>query len=279
MPRHHTIKGGSAMILDRVYTQGRSNCRILLLALPFMALAACTGTPEVTNGDLQPGPLTWIDAPLSGETLPLEPYEVVSHANSSQGVTSFELSVNGQVYSSDEVPADQYGQPLAHVRQDWEPPAPGTYLLSVRALDTEGGFGQAAEVEVSVGEVEGVELEETPLSTPAEESTPTPTIEQVACTYTAVVNLFCRIGPSSLYPEIDTFIPGQTAPITGMSSDGFYWYVVGPHNGRLCTVPDGAKFGEVSGDCSSIPAFTPIPPPPATPTPTPTCTPGVVGCS
>lgn len=265
------------MILDKVYSQVRSNRRILFVALPFLALAACTGTPEVTNGELQPGPLAWIDAPLSGETLSLEPYEVVSHANSSQGVTSFELSVNGQFYSSDEVPADQYGQPLTHIRQNWEPPAPGTYLLSVRALDTEGSFGPAAEVEVSVGDVEVEEPEETLLSTPAEESTPTPTIEHVACTYTSVVNLFCRIGPGSQYPEIDTFTPGQSAPIEGLSSDGFYWYVVGPHNGRLCTVPDGERFGEVSGDCSGIPAFTPIPPP-ATPTPTPTCTPGVVGC-
>ncbi len=267
------------MIMDKIYTQVRSNWRILLIALPFMALAACTGTPEFTNGEFQPGPLAWIDAPLSGETLPLEPYEVVSHANSSQGVTSFELSVNGQFYSSNEAPADQYGQPLAHIRQNWEPPAPGIYLLSVRAVDTEGSFGPAAEVEVSVGEVEEVLIEETPIATPVEESTPTPTIEQEACTYTSVVNLFCRVGPGSLYPEIDTFIPGQSAPIKGASSDGFFWYVLGPHNGRLCTVPDGAQFGEVSGDCSGIPAFTPIPPPPATPTPTPTCTPGVVGCS
>ena len=267
------------MILDMMYTQVRSNRRILLIALPFMALAACTGTPGVTNGELQPGPLAWIDAPLPGETLPLEPYEVVSHANSSQGVTSFELSVNGQIYASDEVPADQYGQPLAHVRQNWEPPAPGTYLLSVRALDKAGSLGPAAEVEVTVGEVEEVLTEETPLSTPTDVSTPTSTAVQEACTYTATVNLFCRIGPGSLYPEIDTFIPGQSAPIMGSSSDGFFWYVIGPHNGRMCTVPDGPQFAEVSGDCSSIPAFTPIPPPPATPTPTPTCTPGVVGCS
>ena len=107
--------------------------------------------------------------------------------------------------------------------------------------------------------------------------TPTPT-EQQECTYTALVNLFCRVGPGSGYKEIDTFTAGQSAPILGMSLDGYYWYVKGPNNDSLCTVPDGAQYGQITGDCAVIPAFTPIPLPSATPTSTPTCTPGVVGC-
>lgn len=116
---------------------------------------------------------------------------------------------------------------------------------------------------------------EQPTATPTATQIPT---EQAECTYTALVNLFCRLGPGGQYKEIDTFTPGQFAPIVGQSSDGFYWYVLGPNNGNLCTVPDGAQYGHITGDCAVIPAFTPIPLPTATPTSTPTCTPGVVEC-
>ena len=222
------------------------------------------------------GPQAWIDAPLPSSQLPLAPYEVVSHANSTDGIASFELSVNGQVYSSDTVPAPEYGQTLAYIKQPWNPPAPGTYLLSVRAADMQGSYGQTIDVEVTVGEV-AVVLPET--GTPT--TTPAPTEDAGACTFTALVKLFCRTGPGGDYPDIDSFTPGQMAPVVGMSSDGNYWYVTGPLSGRMCTVPMGDRFGQTSGDCSQQPVFTPIPlPPTATPSPTP-CTPGgvaVPGC-
>jgi hypothetical protein len=101
--------------------------------------------------------------------------------------------------------------------------------------------------------------------------TPTqaPTAEPLACTFTASVNLFCRTGPGSSYPDIDSFTPGVMAPVVGMSSDGNYWYVIGPIGGRMCTVPMGDRFGSVTGDCSQQPVFTPMPlPPTVTPSPT-----------
>ncbi|TFH38060.1 MAG: hypothetical protein E4G99_00515 [Anaerolineales bacterium] len=257
------------MMLDKFLDQSFSHRKLLLLVIPLLAISGCSGISNNGNSQEEGGPLAWIDAPLTGETIPLAPYEVISHANSAPGIVAFELSVDGEILRTDEVVGEQTGEPLAHIRQIWDPPGPGTYLLSIRALDTDGILGPLAEVEVRVGEVQVSALAL---------STASPTVALKECSYTALVNLFCRVGPGSQYKEIDTFTTGQFAPILGMSLDGFYWYVKGPNNGSLCTVPDGAQFGEVSGDCAVIPAFTPIPLPTATPTSTPTCTPGVVGC-
>jgi hypothetical protein len=102
--------------------------------------------------------------------------------------------------------------------------------------------------------------------------TPSPTdvIEEVkGCTYTAVVNLNCRIGPGSDYISVGFFLPGQTAPVVGKTADDVYWYVVAPDTGNVCTVPNSSDFGTVEGDCSASPIFTPVPLP--TPTPESAC--------
>jgi hypothetical protein len=93
-----------------------------------------------------------------------------------------------------------------------------------------------------------------------------------------LVNIFCRIGPDTRFEAIDSFTPGQTAPVVGMSTDGFYWYVLGPLSNLQCTVPSAERFGFVTGDCSGLPQFTPMPTPADTPTSTvtPTPTPTVI---
>lgn len=103
-----------------------------------------------------------------------------------------------------------------------------------------------------------------------------------ACIFTAAVNLFCRTGPGNAYPEIDTFTPGLTALVIGQSTDGLFWYVVGPHYGETCTVSSEERYGSVEGDCDTADRFTPIPTPwptaTVTPLPRPTDTP-VPGCT
>jgi hypothetical protein len=110
--------------------------------------------------------------------------------------------------------------------------------------------------------------------------TPTTTddIEVVeGCTYTALVNLNCRIGPGSYYISVGFFLPGQSAPVVGKTADDFYWYVIAPDTGNVCTVPNNTEFGTVEGDCSEQPRFTPVPLPTATPTPESACTVYVLG--
>jgi hypothetical protein len=227
-------------------------------------LAACAGAPS-TDGQVG-RPQAWIDAPLSGETLQLAlaPFEVVAHANDPAGLGSMAFAVNGQsIGSSDPSPGeDPY---FRNVSFAWSPPAPGDYLLTITAFDAQGNPGPAAAVSVIVQAAEP--------TSPAVTGTPTATSTTAelagACTFTAAINLFCRSGPGSGYPDIDSFTPGQMGLVLGESTDGFFWYVEGPNSGRLCTVPQGDRFGAVSGDCSQIPGFTPIP----LPTPTPTLTP------
>jgi hypothetical protein len=121
------------------------------------------------------------------------------------------------------------------------------------------------------------------LIVPSPTPTPTTSAQVSACTYTALANLFCREG-ESYGNQLDSFVPGDFAEVVGQSLDGAHVYVIGPHNGHVCAVPNGEPWGELSGDCSVLPAFTPPPAPTNTPlppgggptgtaTPTPTYTP------
>jgi hypothetical protein len=104
-------------------------------------------------------------------------------------------------------------------------------------------------------------------------STPSPS---AGCVYTALVNLFCRIGPS-YGQELDTFMAGESAQVIGQSPDGSHIYVIGPKNGHTCAVPNGPPWGELTGNCSTLPQFTPYPTSTSTPAPqqpTATWTPG-----
>ncbi len=97
-----------------------------------------------------------------------------------------------------------------------------------------------------------------PTSSPTPTSTFTPTPQPQACIFTATINLFCRSGPgASLYPGVDEFIAGESAPVVGQSSDGTFVYVEGLNTGRVCTVPSAARFGTLNGDCVQLPFFTP----------------------
>jgi hypothetical protein len=228
---------------------------------------------------------TWIDAPLPNANIPLLPYNLVFHGASLPGIDEFEVQINSVVIAT-VLPTSSnsggIGQGTLFLGEYlWTPPAPGTYLIMVRA-GVQGQFSSSDQVLVTVS---GEEIEVTsPLPstpTPTPTSTPSPTHtttleEPLECTFTALVNLFCRLGPGIDYKEVDSFVPGQSANIVGQSHDGFFWYVLGPNSGKVCTVPKDAQFGETSGDCDDKPRFTPIPPT-ITPTPTPTEEP--TGCT
>ena len=111
-------------------------------------------------------------------------------------------------------------------------------------------------------------FEYTGLVAPQIGSTETPTLvftdtpPPQVCTFTAGKNLFCRSGPgASAYPVVDSFIKGQSAPVTGQSVDGKFLYVAGPNNGLTCAVPSAESFGTTKGDCMELLVFTPVPPP------------------
>lgn len=243
----------------------------ITLALIGLIVTACN-LPEDNSPTAAP-PLipnqTWIDAPLPNSTLQLLPYKLVFHAASHFGVDEFEVQVNG-VPAAAISPASQIGEggsqgTLFYGEHLWTPPAPGSYLIAVRPK-SQGQYGPTAEVQVTVV---GLQAE---LSTPlplAPTPTSTPTLVDLTCNVTSLVNLFCRPGPG--YEPIDEFVPGQSAEAIGFSPDGFYVFVNGPNLGKTCTVPMDTKLVEVSGGgCESLPKLvlpptptsTPLPPPP-----------------
>lgn len=208
-----------------------------------------------------PGPSqTWIDAPLPNSILPLLPYKLVFHGASFVGVTEFEIKVNGNIEAvvpslSSSSGGAQYGT-LFLGEYTWTPPSPGVYLILVRAKGN-GVFSLPDQVTVTVaGDFAS--------------SSPTPTVgKNEQCTFTALINQFCNRGEG--YDAIDNFVAGQSAQIIGRSTDGLFWYVIGPNYGEVCTVLTEEGFGEVSDGCETMPRFTPMP------TPIPTESP--LGCT
>jgi Bacterial Ig domain len=256
--------------LSRLRPGSSAVCDLRLVGgfLAAILLGACAGAVPPTH-DRVGGPQAWIDAPLSGETLLLDqaPFEVIAHANDPAGLGSIEFAVNGQSMGSS-APSSGDDSHFRNVAFAWTPPAPGDYVLTITAFDSQGNPGPAAAVSVIVSGTDPTSPAVT--GTPAPTATATATEVAGACTFTAAINIFCRAGPGQGYEDIDSFTPGQMAPVLGESTDGFFWYVTGPNAGRLCTVPKAERFGAVTGDCSQIPDFTPVPLPTATPTPTAT---------
>ncbi len=85
---------------------------------------------------------------------------------------------------------------------------------------------------------------------------------ELKCKYTALINLFCRMGPSSsMYPEIDSFTPGQEGEVLGISPDGYFVQVVGATNQLPCYVPVEETYGKMEGGCADLPVLDPPPTP------------------
>lgn len=241
----------------------------IFLGLVSILLSACN--PQTVTP--QPGPSqVWIDAPLPNSTIPLLPYKLVFHGASFVGISVFEIKVDGTVIANTPPIAtgsggSNYGTMFLG-EYTWQPPSPGIYMISIRAFGN-GEFSPPSQVEVTVSGGKEIPL-------PAAKPTDTPHAEPRQCIYTALINQFCRLSSGSGYDAIDNFVIGQTAQVVGISTDGFFWYVVGPNYGVVCTVPTAPKFGETDGPCEEKPRFTPIPS--ATPTLIPTPCPAGVPC-
>jgi hypothetical protein len=230
--------------------------RILLPAvLALSALVAGCSLPQANDSG---APQTWIDAPLNASLLPLAPYAIIAHAGFPEGISQFELSITAQGPEVVPTPADQASQSLVTIQYLWTPPAPGAYLIQVRAAGPDGNYGQTVEVQVQVGDES------------SEDVTPTPTPAAQACIWTAAVNIFVLQGPgTSFYPDIGEALAGETLPVVGQSQDGNFWAVQLP-SGLTGYVPKAERFGQAGGDCDVRTLFDP---------PRPTATPRPLQCS
>ncbi len=113
------------------------SCGLVLAAL---TIVACEPMAQ--------GPTAWLDRPLDGDTLPLEPVTIVAHASDADGVARIEFFVNETVLGL--VPTS--GGRLAEGQAGWTPPLPGTYQIRARAVDNAGNNGPDAIALITVGE-------------------------------------------------------------------------------------------------------------------------------
>jgi hypothetical protein len=126
-------------------------------------LSACGGS---TSG-LQ----AWIDSPQHESTHPVAPMDIVLHAADPGGVAAVELSINGEVLSRR--PPDDASAPLVTHHVDWDPQAPGEYVLTARAQNHAGAWSPAAVSNVTLTGPEVLaEIPGGPVIVPSTTSTP-----------------------------------------------------------------------------------------------------------
>jgi hypothetical protein len=148
---------------------------IIAISLLLVGCDPTTPTPS-------PAPQSWIDSPLPGSYSFIGLYHLVFHAASLDGVTEFEISINGNVEAV--VPPQSTGpggggMTLFYGELTWGFGAPGTYLIQVRAKSGGGVYGPPAQVGITITEdvLEALSpTEEVTEDSPTPTNTPEPVV-------------------------------------------------------------------------------------------------------
>jgi PKD repeat protein/uncharacterized protein YgiM (DUF1202 family) len=149
---------------------------------------------------------------------------------------------------------------------EWQSPGAATLVARVAG---DGASAQAPfQVTEAIGQpVPSPTLTELPTLTPTATPTPMPAPEPGVPTATAKTDLNIRGGPGTLYPVLGLLRAGQSAQVTGISSDGGWWQIIftgaADERGWIAAAYTAA---ENTGNVPVVGA----PSPPASPTPTPT---------
>jgi hypothetical protein len=123
--------------------------RWIFIAIFIVVLAACEGSPDVTEINIEGQSQTWIDAPLPNATIPLLPYKLIFHGASASGIAEFEILING-VYTATVLPSSTTTNGTLFLGEySWTPVAPGTFLIEVKAIG-KGQETSSAQVYVTV---------------------------------------------------------------------------------------------------------------------------------
>lgn len=165
-------------------------CRIVVLVM-VLVLAACAAQGQ--------GPMTWLDRPLDGATLPLGPVTVQAHASDADGVASIEFFVDETSLTT----ASADGGRLADAMVEWNPTEPGTYTVRARATDSQGNVGSYATSVVTVGLLPT-------LSLPPEEGEIIFFVEPDAIPAGECAGLHWEV-----YPPADALLDGEGVPSDG----------------------------------------------------------------
>ena len=241
----------------------------LLLAV-LTVLAACT-----TAGS---GPTTWLDQPLDGAKLPLARLVIMAHASDDNGVSSFDFFIDQQSLVSVAASGVRFGEASV----EWQPPAPGTYTVHVRAVNSQGNAGPDAISVVTIGEIVSQPTIATPTPTPAVQlqltASPTPSPAAAAATLTPMTptaspsptipavtelvarqNANCRLGPGTAYETTGYLLQGQRALVVGRNADSNWFLIQLPGKGEQCWVSKSTV--EFQGDINLLVVISAPPPP------------------
>lgn len=246
---------------------------VLFVCFLPLILAGCGSTGG-------PGPRTWIDSPLTGSTLPLEPVIVRSHASSTSGTATVALFVNNT-----EIQLDNVTDPtsaLVEISQVWEPIEPGDFAIQVISTDHDGNPGRSNFVYIHIGGTE----EESPeamttsppeVGDPTETSTPTLTPATEPQDSTVISDYLCRVGPGAPYEVVSTVKAGTVVEILGVGAQQGWIVISNPLYNAPCWIPADRVEIDPQIDLGSMQIFpipvhllptdtSPAPSPPAAPT-------------
>jgi len=112
-----------------------------------------------------------IDSPSNGETLPMDPIEISYHATSTEGVSTLELSINGEVVSS--IASPDSNQNVIALKYTWQPSVSGSHTIRVRAQNSAGAWSDFSTATVNIEN--GQQDPPSEPETPNETDTPSPT--------------------------------------------------------------------------------------------------------
>ena len=186
---------------------------VLTTLIGSLLIASCGPNQPASDMDAETGPKVWFDAPLPNSVFyPPNPITMVIHAGDVQGVTSFELSVNGKVVA--EIPSPNTSNSLVTLTYEWHPPDPGKYLMTVRAKNNTGTWSPYAETAVIVSNVDNPPTglptpTETATHRPVEFPTPTNTPQPATITVERISTNLVYLGSSSCGP-LDVTITART---------------------------------------------------------------------
>ena len=199
----------------------------LLIFLLVWIIGGCSTADNLETGTLA----AWIDAPLHESTIPLAPYQIIAHGSDQDKIQMIEILINGELL--DRIPAADAGNQLQTFHADWIPPAPGDYLIEVRAKNGNEEWSETARAQVTVEDVKlptAADLTLIPTENPAE------AITICSPEITALMNTTCRQGPSPYNIPIAYLIEGDIALIKGQNQDASWWVVLLDTEADACWV-------------------------------------------
>jgi len=129
---------------------------------PSCAVALILAAVLVSCSPGNHGPSAWIDQPLNGMELALEPVVVTAHASDSDGVSTFEFYLNDELVGTMAAQGDRLGE----ASWEWEPSQPGEFTIRVVPIDSQGNRGQAAETLVLIADLDSgdvIDLSQAPV--------------------------------------------------------------------------------------------------------------------